>query len=370
MGIRNRAKLYKELEAHRKRPLIVYVTSPRLKAEGCMSSDAIPEIHLQLESLSPGTESLDLLLVSHGGDPTVAWRIVSLFRERVEKFNVLVPQAAYSAATLVALGADSIVMHPNGNLGPTDPQVSAPGPGGPGGSGDDISFGSEDLAAFLRFAKDEVGLTDQAQLGKAFGKFSDAVGAVGVGVAARGAQLSLSMGEKLLLLHMTDDSEKQKAKTIAETLTKDFFHHGYPVSRTEAKNIGLPIIEDDKAESLIWEIWQDIARELQVREPFLALKVLQSTKEAAPLFSPVPHLMIPANLPQPLSEQVIQQFLAQVTTVEVPPIPYMTTHALTESPRLASRFLVRGQFLAMRLPDLKIHIAKAMLDQGWKTRPI
>ena len=63
---------------------------------------------------------MDLLLVSNGGDPVVSWRIISLLRERFKKVGVLLPYQAYSAATLVALGADDIVMHPFSNLGPVE----------------------------------------------------------------------------------------------------------------------------------------------------------------------------------------------------------------------------------------------------------
>ena len=54
----------------------------------------------------------------------VAWRFVNALRERVERFSVLVPQDAFSAATLLALGADEIVMHPYGCLGPVDVTVA------------------------------------------------------------------------------------------------------------------------------------------------------------------------------------------------------------------------------------------------------
>jgi ClpP class serine protease len=43
---------------------------------------------------------------------------MSLLREKVKDVAILIPQAAFSAATLMALGADEIVMHPCGNLGP------------------------------------------------------------------------------------------------------------------------------------------------------------------------------------------------------------------------------------------------------------
>jgi len=120
--------------------------------------------------------------------------IVSLIREQVGRFTVLVPQAAYSAATFIALGANEIVMHPHGNLGPTDPQIVAPKRTKPDGTGDAITFGSEDLGAFLRFAKEEVGLSDQSHLSAVFEKFCSEVGAVPIGVAARSSQLSITMG--------------------------------------------------------------------------------------------------------------------------------------------------------------------------------
>ena len=99
MGITARTNLYQKLERLRGCPLIVYVTSERGNAAGQISSDAVREMHLQLEALPKGTMAVDLLIVSNGGDPTVAWRLVSLIRERVNKFSVLIPQAAYSFRT-------------------------------------------------------------------------------------------------------------------------------------------------------------------------------------------------------------------------------------------------------------------------------
>jgi ClpP class serine protease len=157
MALAERLKLYAELEeARNNRPLIVYVTSPRLGAGGEMAADAIPELTDQTSRLPAETDGLDLLIVSDGGDPTVAWRAVTLLRERVKKLAVLIPQAAYSAATLLALGADEIVMHPNGNLGPVDPQLSVKKQGETEGG----HFGFEDMTGFLEFARKEVGLTD------------------------------------------------------------------------------------------------------------------------------------------------------------------------------------------------------------------
>ena len=63
-----------------------------------------------------------------------------------------------------------------------------------------------------------------------------------IGASKRGSQLTLSMGEKLLSLHMKD---KNKAKAIAEKLNKSYYSHGYPVGKAEAKEIGLQIESND-----------------------------------------------------------------------------------------------------------------------------
>ncbi len=364
MGLDVRVNLYKELEKHRGNPLIVYITSDRRNAEGSISGDAVGELLDQIQKLPSNTETIDLLLVSQGGDPTVAWRIVSLIREQVKTLNVLVPQAAYSAATLIALGADEIVMHPHGNLGPTDPQITGPAQDGSG----PIRFGSEDLGAFLKFAKDEVGLTDQGYMQEAFSMFCRQVGAVPIGVAARSLQLSISMGEKLLKLHMTDDSQQKEARAIAEKLTKDFFHHGYPVNRTEAKQIGLNISSrDKKVESLMWKIWCDISQELNLRRPFLEIEVLKNDPNCADLFSAIPHANIPANAPPQVAQQVGAQVTAQIAVNQIPSSKFETIHALMESSRIASRFVTAGMVFGSRTPDMKFNISKLHTSQAWES---
>ncbi len=130
MGWTDRIELYEKIENHRKHPLVVYVTSKRPGAWAQMSTDALPQIIEQIDALPADPKELDFLIVSFGGDPMVAWRIMTLIRQRVDKVFVMIPQSAYSAATLLAFGADEIVMHPNGHLGPVDMQVTTAGSSG------------------------------------------------------------------------------------------------------------------------------------------------------------------------------------------------------------------------------------------------
>jgi hypothetical protein len=234
-----------------------------------------------------------------------------------------------------------------------------------------LSFGSEDLAAFLTFARDEVGISDQEELFQVFKLFCQDVGAVGIGVAARSAQLTLAMGERLLKLHMKDEGETQKARAIAEALSKKFHHHGYPVGRREARDMGLKIADPPvDVEDLMWRIWVDIREELAIREPFSPMSLVSRDPKAAPLFAPAPHINMPANLPPQLAQQVIQAVLQQVEVVPVPPSPYSVVNALLESLRLATRFVTEGRVFSMRLPDLQIKLQTVQERGSWRTLEI
>jgi hypothetical protein len=64
-----------------------------------------------------------LILDSYGGISLAAYRIASLFQTHAASFTVLVPRIAKSAATLLALGADEIILGEDAELGPLDVQV-------------------------------------------------------------------------------------------------------------------------------------------------------------------------------------------------------------------------------------------------------
>jgi hypothetical protein len=367
MGLEQRVALYKQLENHRKKRLIVYVTSTRERAHALIGADAIPELLNQLEALPPDTQDdLDFLIVSNGGDATVAWRIVSLIRERVKRFSILIPQGAFSAATLIALGADQIVMHPHGNLGPTDPQINNLKKG--------IQFGSEDVQSFLRFAREDVGLTDQQHLRELFVKFSEEVGFSAIGVAARSAQLGRSMAEAMLQLHMKDGGNtksKQNVRAISESLNTKYFHHGYPLNRKEAKQIGLSIEPPDTdTERLMWRIWKDIETDLKLREPFNPLGILKAEASCKNLFAPVPQLTLPPGAPPPVLQALAQQYAAQIGATMVPPAAFEYTTGIMESCRHASRARVIGSIFAARQHDLEFKIQVAPEVSGWIDVPM
>lgn len=171
-----------------------------------------------------------------------------------------------------------------------------------------VGFGSEDLTAFLKFSRETVGLTEQAHMLSSYLRFCDEVGPLAVGVSARSALLSVTLGEKLLQLHMTTEDEKQKARSISEKLTKDFFHHGYPVNRTEAKDIGLKVKE---LEALMWSIWSDLSAELRLREPHNPVTVLHDDPACASLFGHGPWFRYQRIFHPKLSSRFISSYCSK-----------------------------------------------------------
>lgn len=74
---------------------------------------------------------VDLVLHSPGGSAEAAESIVEYLRQRFDNIRVFVPVAAMSAATMLALSANEIVMGQHSQLGPIDPQFIISTPEGP-----------------------------------------------------------------------------------------------------------------------------------------------------------------------------------------------------------------------------------------------
>lgn len=126
-----RISLIKELEGITKRKLIVYA------ADFNKSHPAVPNSINQtdLTCFSDLIEkidgdSIDILIHSPGGSAEATEQIVSMLRENYKDIRFIIPRMAKSAATMLALSGNKILMDDRSELGPTDPQVMIPVPGG------------------------------------------------------------------------------------------------------------------------------------------------------------------------------------------------------------------------------------------------
>lgn len=124
-----RAAVYKEIEELRERPLLVYAAD---FLSGKDRHGAATALDLQdmdgfidlVGAVPDGADAVDVAIESPGGSPEAVERIVLLLRNRFAKVSFLVPHSAYSAATMLALSGDEVLLHPGATLGPIDPQIN------------------------------------------------------------------------------------------------------------------------------------------------------------------------------------------------------------------------------------------------------
>jgi hypothetical protein len=89
--------------------------------------------------------NLDLLIHTNGGDPVAAYRIAQAIRSLCKKLDVLVPEKAYSAGTLMSFAGDKIRLGDYAGLSPIDITVYSNKP-----QSEDVQLAAID--AFLGFA--------------------------------------------------------------------------------------------------------------------------------------------------------------------------------------------------------------------------
>ncbi len=252
--------------------LISYVTSTRNGMEVQMAMDSIRKIydHLKLINTPKAEVQVDLFLYSNGGDGIVPWKLVTLIKEYCSKFSVLVPHRAFSAATLTALGADNILMHPMGMLGPTDPTVT--NPFNPTDSkGNPVGISVEDVSAYLALIKEDADIHHEDELVQAFNLLADKVHPLALGNVKRSLSQSRMMARKLLSLHMDSSKQEHEIEEIVDNLTSKLYYHGHPINRTEAKDqVKLPTIvfPSGKIEELMWKLYLEYEKEIKMEEPF------------------------------------------------------------------------------------------------------
>ncbi len=75
-------------------------------------------------------KELDVILHSPGGSAESAEQIIEYLRTMFDYIRAFVPLQAKSAATMMALGCDEIVLGNHSELGPIDPQIFVPVPEG------------------------------------------------------------------------------------------------------------------------------------------------------------------------------------------------------------------------------------------------
>ncbi len=270
----NRLEIIKKLQLARKgRRLIVYITSTRNGMSVSMGEDCIRIIYDHLMEIKKRNKKpeIDLFIHSGGGSGIVPWRLVSLIREFTESFEVLIPYKAYSAATLVALGADKIIMHPMGELGPIDPSIVTPfNPDDQRFPGRKLSISVEDAYSYISFIKEDIGISHDDELIQAVKILAEKIHPLALGSIRRSQFQAEMLARKLLKRHMTDPEDEDKITRIIQTLTSKLYYHGHPINRKEAKiDLNLKVEEpNEEVEELMWNLYMEYEKEMKLNKNF------------------------------------------------------------------------------------------------------
>ena len=271
-----RNQIIQKIEQLRTSRLISYLTSDRPgPVNAKVGMDVIPIMSRQLRKIGK-TPKIDLFLYSTGGDTMVPWRLVSMIREYCDTFSVLVPYKAHSSATMIALGADEIVMSDLSELSPIDPSTANVfNPNDPTNAGNKIPISVEDVVAYFDLARNKFGIKNEADLANVFLKFVDAnpqIHPLALGNVNRIHTLIRILAKRLLKSHRNAMNEEEIDK-IVEYFTEKLYSHQYFIGRKEAKEeLGLKnvINADSETSGLMTELFTAYNDEMQTDKPWNA----------------------------------------------------------------------------------------------------
>jgi sulfur relay (sulfurtransferase) DsrC/TusE family protein len=266
--------------------LLVYITGDRHGLETKIAFDTFPFILQHLNQIGH-QEKISLYLYSTGGITMAGYALVNLIREYCDSFDVIIPFKALSCATLVALGADKIVLSKMAQLSPIDPSVQSPlGPipqsAHPAYPPVPIPVSVEDVIGYLDLAKDQ-GLKSEESLVEVFGELSKNVHPLMLGQVFRTRQEIVFLAKKLLGYHMQGEEEIEQ---ITNTIYKGRFSHDYIIGRKEAEEIGLPVIKPDSDfEKDIMDLFLQYNDLLEMSTPYNPETILGSDEVSTGVFN-------------------------------------------------------------------------------------
>ena len=235
-----RRRLVREIEARTRRVLLCYVSEGRL-----IDREDVLHLEALLQSVEPGA-SVSLLLNSPGGDVDVADKLLHMLREIVSTsgseapgdLEIVVPNRAKSAATIMALGADRVTMSDSSELGPIDPQVEDQGVWYP-------------AAAWLRAYEDAERRCREHPHNPAFAavfqKLDPVIAQILRSAESRARNLAEGIGKRAGLNYTM----------VADTLmnTTRFPSHGQMIDWRTAEDIGLKNVRYMQRTNPLWDMY-------------------------------------------------------------------------------------------------------------------
>ena len=187
----------------------------------------------------------------------------------------------------MALGANEIVMHKFGAMGPIDPTVTNEFNPVENGTNRRLGISVEDVKAYVSFIKETVGIRHEEELASVVKVLAEKIHPLALGNVERFILQSRMIARKLLELH-TDSKEHHLLDTVIEALASKLYFHGHPINRVEARQLGLKVLPNlpEELETAMWDLYCDFENELNFRMPYDPLGRLQASAATPPPLMP------------------------------------------------------------------------------------
>ncbi len=236
--------LVRRIEAHTGGMFLTYWMSPG----GSVCDNDVMAMSELLSSLG-AKDRITLFLKSDGGSGMAALRLVHLLRTYSRRLTVVAPLNCASAATMLALGADEIVMGPlsylsavdtslEHDLGPVDHTNTL------------VPVSNDEVERIIRLWKETAGRSRNGV--NPYQELYKYLHPTVIGALDRASSLSLRLCREILGYHMRD---RRRVERIAATLNSAYPAHQYPITRREARALGLRIRDlDSHLENLLHEL--------------------------------------------------------------------------------------------------------------------
>jgi len=215
---------------------------------GSVCDNDVMALHEILAELGP-RERVVLFVKSDGGSGMASLRMVHLLRTYAGHVTVLAPLNCASAATMLALGADTIAMGPLSYLTAVDTSLEhdlAP----LDHTNNLVAVSNDEVERVIRLWKETLGRDKDGV--NPYQELYKYLHPLVIGALDRASSLSLQLCREILGYHMRDP---KKIERISQRLNSSYPAHHYPITSREARRVGLDVEDlDSETETLLQEL--------------------------------------------------------------------------------------------------------------------
>lgn len=185
-------------------------------------------------------KGLDVLIESPGGSPDAAEAIANMLRLKFSSVRFIVPNMAKSAATVLCLSGDEILMNEQSELGPIDPQMGFKHPNG------NLIYSPAHLI-IQQFTTLVQNAIENQEFAKVLAPYLDMYFPSFLQECWNAIEHMKNISAELLFNYMfkRDPEKKELAKDIAHKLSNfpQFLSHGRPLNIEYIKELGLNVFD-------------------------------------------------------------------------------------------------------------------------------